>query len=185
MFACNIVMIPPNFRLVYTTSLSRPQLSLSLSSEPPWKRQRNGEGKKEKKKKKVIIIVNNEPQKKGTTMQKSWLKPTCCPKISWIMVTQVFILRLTFSYVITYFLIPFDWFQLLPTFWIQKTVYLRWVGVTKRIGSPQSCYSKWVQDQKHQYHLRLLKRQKLGLPLRPTASESTFQQDPLANSSTH
>lgn len=51
MFACNIVMIPPNFRLVYTTSLSRPQLSLSLSSEPPWKRQRNGEGKKEKKKK--------------------------------------------------------------------------------------------------------------------------------------
>lgn len=63
MFACNIVMIPPNFRLVYTISLGRPQLSLSLSSEPPWitsffsvfhflsKKQKDTEMAKAKKKK--------------------------------------------------------------------------------------------------------------------------------------
>lgn len=160
MFACNIVVIPPNFRTgIYhfpgkTTFFSFSELRTSLDHQlfhclPILCQRNNKDTEMTKAKKILIIIVNNEPRKKGTTMQKSWLEPTCCPKISWIIVTHVFILSLTFTYVITYFLIPFDWLQLLPTFQIQKTLYLQWLKVTKRIGSPLSGDSKWVQDQQH------------------------------------
>ena len=53
---------------------------------------KNGRGKAM-----VIIIVNNESWENGTTMQKSWFRHTCCPERPRIIVTQVFIMRLTFA----------------------------------------------------------------------------------------
>ena len=161
MFTDNTVVIPPNFRTgiyfpVKTTSFSlwAPNVLGSQAFTDcvvfPFfvketTRYRNGKGKMI-----VIIMVNNEPWMKGTTMQKSWLKPTCCPKISRNTAPSVY--SETHIYLCDHiFHHPFWLTSVTPHFLCTENSVesLRWVEVTKRIGSPQSCYSKWVQDQQH------------------------------------
>ena len=132
--------------------LWRPYLSVFQSSKPPWvtsfcklhclptfikeTRHTNGKGRII-----VIIIVNNEPWEEGTTMRKSWLKPTCYSKRSRIIVIQGLILTHLFMWL--FILLSLLMTSVTLHFWDTENSaeFLRWIGMTKRMWSLKSYYS--------------------------------------------
>lgn len=98
----------------------------------------------------VIVIVNNQPWKKGTTVQGCWLEPTCCAEVSWMIVTQVFILRLTMTYMIIYFITPLIDFSYSPLLRYKKPSRVSEMGRShKDERKSMVLLLSVVQDQKH------------------------------------
>lgn len=110
--------------------------------------------------------MNNEPWEKGTTMQKSWLKPTCSPKRSWITMTQEFILRLTFTYVIAYFIFSSNCFSYSRLFGYRKPYWVSGMGRshTEEGKSTQTCYFKCGTGPAALEHLRPIRNAKFQVP---------------------